>query len=269
MATGLGVRNVAPASVSGKPSPAPPYSPNEFERAFASCDTLDVLGRPRFWPLVREGFHPISPERVIVITDRGGDGCSSRDRRYEDTLRASLNEPLDRARLCGMTTSGIHLRAGKLELIFRLMRVMTDYYQVPHLFPNWTAGLAKREELGSTGMGRGFGLLHQFQNEGMVQLTNAPVDWWLVLFPDGADWGSLDDESVFGMIGHIFPPHHRELPGLKMRSWELTYRAAHHIVTDADRGGWARIARTDRITAAQVVNRATLLELHRDCRPRQ
>lgn len=81
--------------------------------------------------------------------------------------------------------------------------------------------------------------------------------------------GSLDDEPVFGMIGHIFPPHHRALPGLKMRTWELTYRAAHHIATETDGGGWTRIARMDRITAAQVVNRATLFELHRDCRPRQ
>jgi len=186
LATGLGLRSLIPASVSGKPSPAPPYSPNEFERVFANCDALDVLGRPRFWPQVREGYHPISPERVIVMTDKGGDGCSNRDHHQEDFLRASPSVPHEPPCLRGMATNEFYAPSGKLDLIFRLMRVMTDYYQVPQLFLNWMTGLAKRESLGSTGMGHGYGLLHQFQDDGMVQLTNAPVDWWLVVFPGGA-----------------------------------------------------------------------------------
>jgi len=265
MATGLGLRSVLPAWASDKPSFEPPYSPNEFERVFASCDTFDVLGRPRFWPLVREGFHPISPERVIVIADMGGDGWSGRDRRQEDRLRASLSEPLDVISWCGSPIGRSHLAAEKLSLIFRLVRAMTDHYQAPHLFPGWATGLAKREALGSTGMGHGFGLLHQFQDDGLVRLTNAPVDWWLVLFPDGAEWESFDDQPVFGMIGHVFPAHHRDVPGLAMRTWELTYRVAGHVANSLDGGSWARIARMDRIAAARAVNRATLLALRSRC----
>ncbi len=158
-------------------------------------------------------------------------------------MRASLNEQLD-------------LSASKLDLIFRLMHVLSDYYRVPHLFPAWAIKLAKREALGSTGIGHGFGLLHQFQDDGLLQLMNPPVDWWLVLLPDGGEWDSGDHTPVFGMIGHVFPPHHMALPGLKMRAWELTTRVNWCVGREPD--AWKRIANLDRMAAAQVVNRAII-----------
>lgn len=205
-------------------------SPSEFERLMAMADSLDLLGRPHSWSLVRDGFHPVSPERVIVMTGQGGDGWSSRDHCLEDSLRESLAEPFDLHSWCGSSMGTYHvptiLPAGKLDLTFRLMRVMTDQYRVPHFFPKWATMLAKREALGSTGMGHGFGLLHQFQDDGAVKLTNAPVDWWLVLFPGGIEWDSGDGKPVFGMIGHVFPPDHWNLPSLKLRVWELSSCAA-------------------------------------------
>jgi hypothetical protein len=44
----------------------------------------------------------------------------------------------------------------KLDLILRLMRILTTYCHVPHLFPIWAIAVAKREGLASTGLGRGF-----------------------------------------------------------------------------------------------------------------
>lgn len=247
VATGIGLHGVALVSATEEP----PSTTNEFERFMAKNDTLDLLGRPRSWSLVRDGFHPISPERVIVMSDHGGDGWWDRDRRQEDSLRATLSEPFKFVSWWGVPMETYRVPENKLDLIFRLMRVMTDHYRVPHLFPKWATMLAKREALGSTGMGHGFGLLHQFQDDGNVQLTNAPVDWWLVLFPGGIEWDACDDKPVFGMIGHVFPPHHWELPGLKLRVWELGSLAGRHLA-------WARIARMDRMAAAQVVNRAIL-----------
>jgi hypothetical protein len=218
------------------------------EQIVSMSDSLDVLGRPPSWSLVRDGWHPISPERVIVMTDKGGDGWSSRDRYLEADMRERLSE--------------LDLNPGKLDLIFRLMQVLTGYYRVPHLFPNWAMGLAKREALGSTGTGQGFGLLHQFQDDGIVELTNSSVDWWLVLFPGGVEWGAWDDKPVYGMIGHIFPPHHQDLPGLKLRAWELTCRAGRRMESD----DWAWIADLDRINAAETINLTTLLALQSTCR---
>ena len=109
------------------------------------------------------------------------------------------------------------------------MRVVTSHYHAPDLFPRWASGLAWREALGSTGSGNGFALLHQFQDDGEVQLRNAPVDWWLFLFPDGVDWDALDGKHVHGMIGHVFPPGHARLAGLKLRVYEFTSRVGLEV----------------------------------------
>jgi mannitol/fructose-specific phosphotransferase system IIA component len=208
------------------------------------------------------------------MTEKGGNGWSNRDRRLEDFLRANLSNPARLHRSCGLHnasakdgrcavcryTLSVTLPEAKLDLIFRLMHVLTAHYRAPHLFPKWVTMLAKREALGSTGLGHGFGLLHQFQDDGVVQLANASVDWWLVLFPGGIEWGALDDKPVFGMIGHVFSAHHLQLPGLKLRTWAL----ASHLGKEL---GWERVAQLDRRTAANVVNRATSSALQSVCQP--
>lgn len=83
------------------------------------------------------------------MTDKGGDGLAGRNRRQEDSLRMWMSEPAKLHRSCmkkphffvenGRKCSicryplSVDLSAEKLEVVFRLMRVMTDYYS-PHLF---------------------------------------------------------------------------------------------------------------------------------------
>ena len=208
-------------------------STDELERALADPRTLDLLGRPASPTSVRQVRHPVSPERVVVMADEGGDG------------RQNSGEP-----------EGENLSAAKLDMISRLMRVVTGHYGVPDLFPRWASGLAWRESLGSTGSGNGFGLLHQFQDDGAVQLRNAPMDWWLFLFPDGVDWDALDGKPVHGMIGHVFPPGHDQLNGLKLRVYEFTSRVRVEVARGAGHDGWQRISRLDRVAASEEVNRA-------------
>ena len=38
---------------------------NEYERILATTDLFNSLGHPRSWSVVRRGFLPISPERVL------------------------------------------------------------------------------------------------------------------------------------------------------------------------------------------------------------
>jgi hypothetical protein len=159
-----------------------------------------------------------------------------------------------RCQVCRYPLS-VSLPAEKLDLIFRLMRVITDYYRVPHLFPKWARGCARRESLASTGFYRGAAMPHQFQSEGTVLVNNPPVDWWTVLFPEGANWNAIDDEPVFAMITHVFRERHTELPGLSFRVWALTQGVAFGKTAD----DWKRIAQMDRINAAQAVNREILL----------
>jgi hypothetical protein len=99
-------------------------------RTFLQCSAgLGLLG-------ISPSFHPISPERVIVMTETGRSG-------REDRLEESLRRPFD------LHSRTYRVPEGKLDLIFRLMRALTDHYGAPHLFPKWATKLAKREALGS------------------------------------------------------------------------------------------------------------------------
>jgi hypothetical protein len=39
----------------------------EYERILSQTDRLDILGVPRSWSVVRQGFHPFAPERIAVL----------------------------------------------------------------------------------------------------------------------------------------------------------------------------------------------------------
>ena len=243
-------------------------TPNDLERIVAGSKSLDFLGRPRSWSLVREGFHPIPPERVVVMTQTG----YTRNRSEEDALRATLTDSAklhsacvgkpvwpvgdddgQGCKVCRYPLS-VNLPREKLTLIFRLMRVLTDYYREPHLYRKWVTGCAKRESLASTGFGCGFAMPHQFQGDGLIQLGNPPTDWWLIISPEGINWNAIDDDPVFAMITHVFPIRHNELPGLSFRTWALTEGVAWGMKTD----NWQRIAKMDRMDAARAVNREIL-----------
>jgi hypothetical protein len=246
LASGLGLSSPGAADPGATCTPTSELAESEvglteYERTIANLTNLDLLGRPRSWSLVRQGLHPITPERVVTVTDRGGYGWYSRDRQRKARLQERL----------------IHLQlpARKLDLILRLMHVITDHYRAPYLFEPWATGLAKREALGSTGLGYGFGLLHQYQDKSDVGLVNPPVDWWLVLFPEGVDWGSFDEQLSYSMIGHVFPPYHARLPALKLMAYELSSRVGLAVMKLGEKPtAWRQIAAMDRITAARTVN---------------
>lgn len=163
-------------------------------------------------------------------------------------------EPFSVQSWCGVPLGCHRVPESKLDPIFRLMRTMTDYYGVPHLFPTWATGLARREALGSTAIGQGLALVHQFQDDGFVKPKDGSVDWWLFLFPDGIEWEAMDNEPVFGMIAHVFSPH-LDSPGIKLRAWSLATCVGRNIVRSTGGLDWARIASMDRPLAAQLVNR--------------
>lgn len=234
-------------------------TPNELERIVARCKSLDILGRPRSWSEVQDGFFPIPPERVVVMTNQGGDGWCHRNRTEEESLREAMKEPFTIINGCGEHPVPYRVHREKLTLIFRMMRVLTDYYRVPDLFPKWAKACAQRESLASTGYGWGFAMPHQFQSEGTVLLTNPPVDWWLILFPEGTIWNACDEKPVFGMIAHVFPMRHSELPGLSLRVWALTEGIPLGMKPDE----WKQIAQMDRIAAVQAINRQVLMTVAR------
>src|SRR5207245_1199153 len=110
---------------------------------------------------------PIAPERVAILSSWGGHGhlVLGDPAGAEERMRQRFGANLFRQ-------GKFPFSFGKLEVIARLMDVLTQHYDVPHLFDAWMGALARREALASTGMGRHFGLLHQFQYEGKVSTAS-------------------------------------------------------------------------------------------------
>jgi hypothetical protein len=255
------------ASAANAPLPLATVPPEiaECERILSRTDQMDVLGRPRSWSVVEQGFHPFSPERIAIMRS-GGEGWF-RDgkfgQRCDRRLRQSLDEQIDLAvkktielerRLSPNYDFGKWnpLPDSKRESILWIMDVMTDYYGVRSQFEPWVLGLVVRELLGSSAM-TDFALAHQFQHaDGEVAVDCPPVDWWLFLYPGGVDLASLDDNKpIYAVFAHVARDRHYGESGCAMLpTWGLVGRVMHAISED----GVAAFARMGRTEAARYLN---------------
>jgi mannitol/fructose-specific phosphotransferase system IIA component (Ntr-type) len=225
-----------------------------YERLLARTDRLHWLGLPRSWSPVREGFHPIPPERVVILPGRPAH-CE------ENRQAADVKELLLRRHSAGARS---HVSPQKIELIVRLLDQVTTYYHAPELLADWADRLVRREALGTSGMDQHFALPHQFQTTGIVRTVNPPVDWWLFLFPEGVPcWESLDEQPVHAMLLHILALPRLRLNGLEQIVLCLASHAAREIPQACS---WPEVSRMDRVSAARCVNQGIVRCV--DCVPR-
>ncbi len=224
-------------------------APRQYLADLAACDS-NVLGVPRCRSLVVEGLHPIAPERVVLVDDAGlrrfrlgHRGIKRRFREEEARWRARCpSEPLPQR---------------KLDVCVGLMDRLASHYRRPDLHGRWARTLWRRELLGSTGIGHGLGLLHDFQPcDATIRTTNGVVDWWLVLLPGGVDWQALDDRPVHFMVG---PVMEERRPGNYLRVMEGITRGLRPLVASDgfDPSAWAdRLGGMAPADAAREVNSA-------------
>ena len=225
----------------GRPIPRQRAGASHNDWAYLGRKAWRYLGVPRDQASLRRGLHPIAPERVVVLTEQRWSGD-------QHPLTQDLRE-----RFQGQ------LSTDKIAWIARLSKVLADHYRIP--VERWAVGMAKREALGSTGLGHGAGLLHEFQDfhSQDCHIANAPVDWWLFLFPEGVEWDAFDGRPVFGMVGHVFAWHQ---PVPRLPAYVLTTQAARAVAwtgQEMDPTAWQRLSRLDRISAARRMNTAVLL----------
>jgi hypothetical protein len=218
----------------------------EYERILSQTNRMHVLGNPRSWSLVTQELHPFAPERVVVMgRHKYGDRCG-RD------LRRTIDEQIDVAHddILGVDPTR-WFPDNKRESIFWMMDAICGHYGVPYL-EQWVVGLAVRKILGSTA-GEGIGLAHQYQHGvGEVLLDNSPVDWWLFLYPEGYDWGALDEQPIFAIMCHVVQhdPSNRFWSDL-YPIWALTGRIWRAIPD------WSHVAQMGQVSACQHLNRIT------------
>jgi hypothetical protein len=220
---------------------------SRYDRLLSRSARQALLGRPAARDAVRRGRHPVSPERVRVFR---------RSMLGDPLADLSTPTPTEKPVIAALAARrpafrGDALAPAKRAVVVRLMNVVTAHYRLWDRFETWAGTLHRREALGSTGIGRGFALLHQFQTPGPASVDSPPVDWWLLLFPDGVEWDALDAAPVYAMLGPVFEAGPGWKTGLELRVYEAICRVARDV-------DWKRIAALPADEAARAVNAAAL-----------
>jgi hypothetical protein len=216
----------------------------EYERTLSHTDSLEILGVPRSWSVVRQGFHPFAPERIAVLPS----GERLRHPIHRSLgVRGRIEDRIAEFR-AEIPHGAAELPPEKLESYFWVMDLLTSHYQTPEVFEDWVVGLAGRESLGTSAMGGHWGLVHQYQGRHAAPVACPPLDWWLFLFPGGIDWEDLGGEPVHALIGHVSRRPYREMHGLMLRAFCLT-SVIMKAVDDA-----RPVSRMGRVAAARHLN---------------
>jgi hypothetical protein len=171
-----------------------------YEKKLAASPDLKLLGIPKSWWHVHQGFHPFTPERTVIVKPTPEKAWTKWEvEQWTRRLVAENVAPWN-------TNAGeIPFSQRKLELMLRIVKPMASVYRDKPYFEEWMLGLARREALGSSGLGRHVGLVHQFQKFTQPRTVNGLVDWWLFLIPNGGEFESPDGEPVHLLFGHVFP----------------------------------------------------------------
>lgn len=254
---------LVPSQTPSSRSIAPPSTPEqvEYEMILAQSPSLEWLGLPRDWSVVRQGFHPFAPERVVILT-------TDHHLKLGRTLANAKKQIRSRFEAWAARFRDHLMASTKFDLLLAFVDHMVAYYQRPDLAEDWAFRLAGREQLGSCGLGHGLGVVHQFQGDDAVKTTNGKVDWWLFLLPEGANYESLDEKPAHLLIGHIFD---QRMIGWELRVLELTTKLQRSALgppmnPDGISLGLLKVANMDRVSAARLLNYRLALCLKEESR---
>ena len=245
---------------------------SEYERILATGDHFNRLGRPRSWSVIQQGFLPIFPERVLILERERLDGLADRWGWRDEHRRILERMQRDAAADLPSCVNGHRRRAAengvspeKLGMILWLTNELTRFYAASEWWEEWAYHMTSREALGSTGIGHGSAMPHQYQYDGKtyaattIKTINAGLDWWMVLIPSGTKhWEPLDDQPVHAMLTHIVAGPHSAGPGDQLRRYELCSRVARCFSWDSP-NAFVELAQMDRVSAARLVNRHFVL----------
>lgn len=175
----------------------PPSWTREYEQRLTATNDFDWLGIPKSWPCVRQGFHPFSPERTLVLNP-------TKVNRHP--MVPNLVERIGRH----LTQSKVQYDQTNLAHISYCAAILTANYGIPNQAEPWCRNFAS----GFCGFFVRKNLNHLFmQNsnwqgrEESVSITNDLVDWWLFLIPDGLEAYCGGDKKRLHVL--ITPVYHQ------------------------------------------------------------
>jgi len=153
---------------------------SEYESIITRMRYMEYLGRPTNWDVVRNGFLPISPERVVILEPEHQPWHKTAGDRW-------LCAPAERDRLLKRIADhgDTNCCGEQLGLILRITKELASYYSAFEHWEEWAYRLVLQEDFFPSGVGCHLAAPYQFHVVGHVRTVNRPLDWWMILFPQG------------------------------------------------------------------------------------
>ena len=194
----LGLGGAFAAEVRAASLPAAAAQPlSDYERIFAESSHLAWLGLPRRWESVREGFHPFSPERVVILPaehrwdERGVAFRAEQVKKLVSGWQHNLPESF--------------WSSDAFRLYTKIAEQMSAYYPgKPEA--DWLCAFALGEQFYGHFASDRLKCLTSLQSPfgNTPRVVNPPVDWWLVLMRKPLDLETFDDlHPVRLAVGHV------------------------------------------------------------------
>ena len=217
-----------------------------YEQTFAASNDRELFGVPKSWSCVRDGLHPFSPDRTLILPvhDHADDHQTKLSRQIVD--RWELDSPLP-----NMAT---------ILCIVQAASVLTQFYGVWERAEDWARRLLVWLFVFYNSVAQDHHWLAPCSWQGFseeAKTSNGIVDWWLILIPQGIEVPSIDGTRLHTLITPIYNEVGK--PRLPVEFWDFMARAigcqpqfsGEPQFIDAT---WLDISRMDRKSACLSVN---------------
>ena len=223
----------------------PPWT-SEYERGLTATSDFDWLGIPKSWSCVRQGFHPFSPERTLVLN-------STKVNRHPmvPDLVERTGRHLNREKYRYDQTTLAHISYWAAFL--------TESYGIPSQAERWCKQFAG-SFCGFYGHMNWHHLFIQHSNwqgrDESVSTTNDLVDWWLFLIPDGLEVYSLYDKRLHVLIAPVYS-HHTYVTELFQIYCPMAYAVGYTdcLADVAEQEDHLSLSRMDQRSACHFLNK--------------
>ena len=179
------------ASVNVMPDPLPEWT-TKIEQTLVASEDRELLGIPKSLQCVREGLHPFSPERTLILHSQAHDG-----RHFENAQQlaqrwgdASIpNDPETFHRIfqaASVLTQAYGFQERTKDWAVRLLWWLFHYYNWYSQDHLWVAPCSWQH-------------CHE-----PVATSNGIVDWWLILIPQGIEAPSIDGTRLHTLITPVY-----------------------------------------------------------------
>lgn len=205
----------------------------EYEQTLRTSKWLPGIGTPRDWNLVRQGLYPFASERVAILNPPFATAsdrklavlgqCAGWREKFWRQFPEHRNYDECHSEITSRDRGWLTISNEKFEVILRIIGALEEHYSSGHDFEKWAAGLAVREEehfyeypvfpaAEKSSQSRAVWpdvpvrLAQRFLScfsERYEVTANERVDWWVFLFPSGAEWDDFHGEPAHVQLGLV------------------------------------------------------------------